>query len=102
MAHIWWHCPLVKMYWLRVFGIIDSITKIHIRKDPWVALFNQRIPNSNGISRKLIMFIFTAAKQLIAKSRQLIMTPFLSIPKLKAHKMVIMINKELTSLIGNS
>lgn len=50
MCHIWWQCPNITRFWIRVFNLVNSVTGINIRRSPETALF-QKLPE--GVPKKI-------------------------------------------------
>uniref|UniRef100_A0A803K9R1 Reverse transcriptase zinc-binding domain-containing protein n=1 Tax=Xenopus tropicalis TaxID=8364 RepID=A0A803K9R1_XENTR len=68
MGHIWWHCPKVVRYWVRVYNLIFSVLHLNLRKNPYEALMglpSAKVPKNK---QKLLNHMFLAARQTIAKS----------------------------------
>lgn len=39
-AHIWLHCPLIKVFWREILKMIKKFSGVEIRQDPWQCLFH--------------------------------------------------------------
>lgn len=67
MYHIWWQCPLVTRFWIRVFNLINSVTGVNIRRSPEVALFHRLPEEIPKKLTKLITYILLAARITVAR-----------------------------------
>lgn len=41
MFHVWWQCPVVARFWIRIFNLVYSVTGVNIRRSPEPALFHK-------------------------------------------------------------
>lgn len=62
MLHIWWTCLKVKRFWIRIFNLVYSVTRLNIRKNIKIIIIFWSISGSS------LFFIFLAAKTTIARA----------------------------------
>lgn len=55
-------CPKVRHFWIWVYSLIYSVTKVKIIKDPQFALLNDPVENIQRSTQTLIYYMFLAAK----------------------------------------
>lgn len=67
MTHIWWGCPVLQPFWIKVIDVIQKITGIQLANDPAsLLLFMIPLPTS-AVRRSLLSFLLTAAKLVIPR-----------------------------------
>lgn len=59
---IWWQCPKVRSFWIYIYNFIDSLTHLNLWKSPRQALLCHSVLEAPRHLRRLIAFIFMAAK----------------------------------------
>lgn len=79
--HIWWSCPLAQIFWRGIFNIATNLIGKTIPFDPAMALLNLKPEFITHTQFKLLVYLFTAAKQTLAKSWK---SPTLDINEAKA------------------
>lgn len=94
--HTWWTCPKVRRFWIRTYNLIYSLTQANLVKSPLHALLGRPVEGTSKSMRRLITFIFVAARISIAKSWKSPTVPFYL---LKAKLSWIMINERLTAIL---
>ena len=67
MAHLWWTCPKIQIFWDTILKQIKEITGKEIKKDPWVVLFHGSQEGIKKYKQSLIPHLLNAAKRLIPK-----------------------------------
>lgn len=67
MAHIWWFCPEIMIFWREVKGFIKDITSIDIPDDPWVCLFHMSELPTKTYLKTLLPHLINVAKSLIPR-----------------------------------
>lgn len=77
MAHIWWDCPVIKRYWLKILGYIKQITKIEVKLDPWTVLHHGIGGEVKIYKNTLVPHLLNAAKKVIAKNWQKLEGPLI-------------------------
>lgn len=99
MFHVWWQCPVVTRFWIRIFNLVYSVTGVNIRRSLEPALF-QKLPDEVAKKlTKLIVYIFLAARITIAKYWKQSMVP---LDYVKNKLNWIMVNDRLTCVLRNS
>lgn len=78
--HIWWTCPLVQRFWETTFQMASTLHQITLKPNPAVVLLNLIPQDYTRAQLRLLLQLFTAAKQTIAKAWK---TPILSIAEMK-------------------
>ena len=96
MYHIWWKCPRVRRYWIRVYNFIYTLTQINLIKSPKQSLLGCDVKNASRPQKCLIRFIFISARMVIAKSWRSAMLPF---DHLKNKLSWIMLNEHMTAIL---
>ena len=66
--HIWWSCPKAQTFWKGIFKIVTKLLGKTILPDPAMALLNLKPDSISHTQFKLLVQLFTAAKQTLAKS----------------------------------
>lgn len=66
--HIWWSCPKAQIFWKAIFTIASKMLGISITPDPAMALINRKPEFLTHNQFKLLIQLFTAAKQTLAKA----------------------------------
>ena len=66
--HTWWSCPKVQIFWIRIFKIASILSGKNIPLDPATALLNLKPEGILHSQFKLLLQLFTAAKQALAKA----------------------------------
>lgn len=59
--HIWWQCPKVQRFWIRVYNFIFILTQINLIKFPKHALLGLKVDAASKNQRRLLTFIFISA-----------------------------------------
>uniref|UniRef100_A0A803K359 Reverse transcriptase domain-containing protein n=1 Tax=Xenopus tropicalis TaxID=8364 RepID=A0A803K359_XENTR len=98
MGHIWWQCPKVVRFWVRVYNMVYSILHVNLRKDPYEALMGLPTANVPKNKQKLLNHILLAAKQTIAKSWK---SPTVNFLMFKNKVDWIFINEKLTGIAAD-
>lgn len=70
MAHLWWVCPIIKKFWQEVLKIIQEITGVEIKEDPWVVMFHGMEGHRSKYIVSLTPILLNSAKSLIPKKWQ--------------------------------
>lgn len=96
MFHTWWTCPKVRRFWIRTYNLIYSLTQVNLIKSPMHALLGRPVEGASKSMRRLIAFIFMAARISIAKSWKSCSVPFYL---LKAKLSWIMVNERLSAIL---
>lgn len=96
MYHVWWQCPKVRRYSIRVYNFIYTLTQVNLVKSPKQALLGGRVERVSKPQRRLITFIFISAKIIIAKSWKTAALPF---AQLKHKLSWIMLNERMTAIL---
>ena len=65
IAHIWWECPKIKVFWSEVIELISKITKIDIPLDPWKCMFHGTHMSVKQYKKTLLPHLLNSAKSLI-------------------------------------
>lgn len=94
--HTWWSCPKVRRYWIRIYNFIYSLTQVNLTKSPQQALLGCPLEGVPRYTKKLISFVFTAARIAIARSWRKPLIPF---ELVKAKLTWIMINERLSAIL---
>ena len=94
--HIWWSCPKVRRFWIRVYNFIYSLTQLNMTKSAKQALLGDRVVEASKAQRRLLMFIFISAKITIARNWRAASLP---LEQLKRKLSWLMLNERLTALI---
>lgn len=68
MAHLWWLCPKIRIFWRKILALVKKITGKEVPEDPWVVLFHGGGGNINKYKRSLVPHLLNAAKRIIPKS----------------------------------
>lgn len=68
MAHIWWECPTIKIFWKKILGLIKDITGKEIAEDPWVFLFHGTSELVKSYKSSLVPIMLDVAKRQIASN----------------------------------
>lgn len=66
-AHTWWSRPLVLAFWINLFNIPMNLIECPIQTHPNLAPPNKHHTNNTPIQIKLLLQVFTVAKQTIAR-----------------------------------
>lgn len=74
VVHIWWFCPLLTGFWFRVFGLLHSLY-LYIGK-PKLTWLHCPIQDLFSYQQKLALYLFIAAKQVIARAWKKPSVPF--------------------------
>lgn len=61
--HIWWQCPKVRRFWIRVYNLIFTLTQINLIKPPKHALLGLKVDEASKNQRRLLTFIFIAEQE---------------------------------------
>lgn len=99
MIHIWLECPRIRGFWNKLFNLIRKITDLSIPKSPQIALLNGHIPNIPKHSGKLIYFMLTGARIVIARAWK---QPSVSLSAAKRKIFWIMSQEKLVSSLSKS
>ncbi|OCT73959.1 hypothetical protein XELAEV_18032920mg [Xenopus laevis] len=102
MYLIWWLCPLVQRFWIRIYNKIYSIFNIPIPKHPCTALLCKKPDTLTSNQFQLFLLIvaaMTAAKQTIAKAWK---TKHISIEDTKGKIDWIMVQEKMSSILLGS
>lgn len=67
MAHIWWACPKIRLYWQEIRQIISKVTNEEVDDDPWSCLFHVNTKKGKKYKNSLIPQLLNAAKGIIPK-----------------------------------
>lgn len=86
-------------FWILIYHLVLSVTGVNLRENLEQALFNVPIPDIPTGTRKLIYFIFLAAKLAIASSWK---TQLLSLYLVKSKLGWIMVHCRLSSIMNNA
>lgn len=70
MAHLWWECPKIKIFWQEVIRLIEVITGNAIPLNPWVCLFHGSEGAKSWYKTLLIPVLLNSAKSVIPKKWQ--------------------------------
>lgn len=68
MAHVWWTCPEMGLFWEEIKKFIREITHFDLPKDPKIFLFHLYDMPTKTYLRTLLPHFIDAAKTLIAKN----------------------------------
>lgn len=68
--HVWWTCPIAQNYWKEIFHIASKLLNINLSLDPTMALLNLKPEFLSHTRFKLLIQLFMAAKQTLAKAWQ--------------------------------
>ena len=98
MYHIWWTCQRVRRFWIRTYNFIYSLTQVNLVKSPLHALLGRPVEGTTKHLRKLIAFIFVAARITIAKSWRSPTVPFCL---LKSKLSWIMVNERMSAILND-
>ena len=98
MYHVWWLCPKVRRFWIRTYNFIYSLTQVNLRKSPLDALLGRPVKGTPKCTKKLIAYIFTAARISIARSWRSPTVPFYL---LKVKLSWIMVNERLSAILAD-
>lgn len=96
MYHVWWQCPKVRHYWIRVYNFMYTLTQVNLVKSPRQALSGTKVESVSKFRRRLIAYVFTVAKIIIAKSWKSAVVPF---NQLKYKLSWIMLNERMTATL---
>lgn len=94
--HIWWTCPKVRRFWMRVHSLIFSVTQVNIKKDANIALLNKPVEDIPKHTQTLIYYMFLSAKIAIASAWK---SPAIDIALLKRKLSWIMLNEKIVSVL---
>lgn len=75
MAHLWWNCPKIKLFWKGVIGIIEEITGKVIKYNPWDCLFHGSEGGKKRYKSSLMPVPLNSAKNVIPKKWQEVEAP---------------------------
>lgn len=67
LLHICWDSPNITNFWINVYRMIHTLLCIRFPKNPKAALLNLNPPNCTNDQFRLLTFLFTVAKQTLAK-----------------------------------
>lgn len=67
MTHMWWNCPIIRIYWKKIIALIKEITGEEIAEDPWVCLFHGTTLSVKRYRSSLVPIMLDAAKRQIAQ-----------------------------------
>lgn len=67
MFHIWWQCPKVTRFWIRVFNWTWSVTRIHVSRAPEIALFQKLDTENPKNTRRKSSYMVLAARIATAR-----------------------------------
>lgn len=96
---MWWQCPLLTRFWIRIFNLINSVTGVNIHRSPEAALFHKLSDETPKKSVKLITYILLAARITIARHWRQSAIP---LDQVKSKLNWIMINDKLTYILCNN
>lgn len=65
LFHVWWACPIIKPFWLKLFQFQGDVTQLRIQPNPALALFNMDMNTCPKESRALTSHLFIAARGLL-------------------------------------
>lgn len=68
MYHVWWSCPKVRRFWIRMFNLIYSMTGQNIPRRAKTGLFSDLLEEIPRHLRTPISFILLVAKITIARA----------------------------------
>lgn len=68
LFHIWWSCPKAQTFWKEIFEIASNLFDRIIPFDPAIALINLKPLNLTYVQFNLLVQLFTAAKQTLARA----------------------------------
>lgn len=68
MAHMWWSCPEIGVFWEEIKKYTKEITKLDLPKDPRVLLFHLSEMPTKAYLGTLLPHFIDAAKSLISKN----------------------------------
>lgn len=94
--HIWWTCPLVQRFWATTFQMASTLHHVTLEPNLTIALLNLIPQDYTRAQRCLLLHLFTAAKQMIAKAWK---TSALSIIKMKNRITQAMIHSKIEATI---
>lgn len=75
MAHLWWECPKIKIFWQEVTRLIEEITRKAIPFDPWDCLFHRSEGGKRGYKTSIVPVLLNSAKNIIPKKWQELEAP---------------------------
>lgn len=66
MAHIWYYCPMVKDFWLKIFCIYRKISKSEIQSDISISILSMIPGSMKTIKADILRHMIIAARTIIA------------------------------------
>lgn len=94
--HIWWTCPQAQRFWAIIFQMATTLHQITLSPNPTIALLNLFPQDYTRSQLRLLLHLFTAAKQTIAKAWK---TPTLNIVETKNRVTLAMIHDKIEAKI---
>lgn len=95
-THIWWTCPLVQRFWATAFQMASTLHQVTLEPNPTIALLNLIPQDYTKAQRCLLLHLFTAAKQTIAKAWK---TPALNTIEMQNRVTQAMIHSKIEAII---
>lgn len=68
LVHIWWTCPIVRLFWLDLFRMASTLHSQNLEPDPATAPLNHYALDLTRVQTKLLQKLMTASKQTIARA----------------------------------
>lgn len=63
MSHIWWECPIIKVFWKKILSLTKEFMGREIEEDPWVCLFHGTQDPAKSYKTSLLPIILDTAKR---------------------------------------